>query len=130
MIDFADKFLDMENIDLILPVPLHSVKKRQRQFNQARLLAKSLSRAFSKELKDNLLIKIKPGPAQVNLSRTERLKNVRGAFKVKHRLPLKDKNLLLVDDVVTTASTANECAKMLLEAGTSKVDVFSLARSV
>lgn len=128
-VDFAHNFLDMENIDLILPVPLASSKLRQRQFNQARLLAKSLSCAFSKELKDNLLIKIKPGVAQVNLSRQERLKNVRGSFKVKHQLLLKNKKVLLVDDVLTTAATANECARMLKEAGANRVDVFTLARS-
>ena len=129
MIDFAHKFLDMENIDLILPVPLHRVKQRQRQFNQAKLLAKCISRAFSKELQDKLLIKTKLGQAQVNLSKTERLKNVRGAFKVKDTLALKNKNILLVDDVLTTNATVNECAKVLLEAGANMVDVFTLARS-
>jgi ComF family protein len=127
MVDFAHNFLDMENIDLILPVPLASSKLRQRQFNQAKLLAKSISCAFSKELKDKLLIKIKPGVAQVNLSRTERLKNVRGSFKVRHQLLLK--NILLVDDVLTTGATINECARMLLGAGAKRVDVFTLARS-
>ena len=129
MIDFAHNFLDMKNIDLILPVPLSSVKLRQRQFNQAKLLAESLSGTFSKELKDSLLIKIKPGPAQVNLSRVERLKNVQGVFKVKNAEALKDKNVLLVDDVFTTGATANECAKVLLEAGAKRIDVFALAGS-
>ena len=129
MVDFAHNFLDMENIDLILPVPLANSKLRQRQFNQAKLLAKSISCAFSKELKDKLLIKIKPGVAQVNLSRAERLKNVRGSFKVRHQLLLKNKNILLVDDVLTTGATINECARMLLEAGAKRVGVFTLARS-
>lgn len=130
MVDFAHNFLDMENIDLILPVPLASSKLRQRQFNQAKLLAKSISCAFSKELKDKLLIKIKPGVAQVNLSRTERLKNVRGSFKVRHQLLFKNKNILLVDDVLTTGATINECARMLLDAGAKRVNAFTLARSV
>lgn len=129
MIDFAHNFLNMENIDLIIPVPLHSTKQRQRQFNQAQVLAKSISCAFSKELQDRLLVKIKARPAQINLSQTERLKNVQGTFKVNNIEPLKDKNILLIDDVLTTGATAGECAKMLLEAGAGRVDVFVLARS-
>ena len=120
----------MENIDLILPVPLHSIKKRQRQFNQARLLAKSLSCAFSKRLQDKLLIKIKPGPAQVNLSRRERIKNVQGSFKIKNVRLLENKNILLIDDVLTTGATVNECARTLLEEGVNRVDVFTLAHNI
>ncbi len=130
MIDFGRNFLTMEDIDLILPVPLHGSKLRLRQFNQAQLLAKSLSKAFSKELQTRSLIKIRPGPAQVNLKRRERLKNVQGTFKVRNSPVLKNKNILLVDDVLTSAATANECAKVLLEAGANRVDVFTLARGV
>ncbi len=129
MIGFAGNFLNMKNIDLIIPVPLHSSKLRLRQFNQAQILAKSINQAFSKELQDRLLVKIRPGPAQVNLSQAERLKNVRGTFKVKNVEPLKDKTILLIDDVLTTGATAGECARMLLEAGAGRVDVFALARS-
>ena len=129
MIDFAHNFLNMKEIDLILPVPLHSVKQRQRQFNQAHLLAKPLRRAFGKEVKGSLLIKIKSRPAQVNLAQRARLKNTQGAFKVRNANRLVNKNILLVDDVLTTGATANECARMLLQAGAQKVDVFALARS-
>lgn len=118
----------MRNVELIIPVPLHSAKQRQRQFNQAKLLAGGLARAFSKELQANLLIKIKSGPAQVNLLRTERLKSVRGAFKVKDSRRVENKNILLVDDVLTTGATANECARTLLEAGANRIDAFVLAR--
>lgn len=129
MIDFARKFLDMEKIDLVLAVPLHKVKFRQRQFNQAQLLARALSRASLKEMKENLLIKIKLRPAQVNLLRAERLKNVRGSFKVNNSPYLQNKDILLVDDVLTTGATANECARTLLEAGANRVEVFTLARA-
>ena len=129
MIDFARNYLDMETITLILPVPLHKVKQRQRQFNQAHLLAKSLSRAFAIKLKGSLLVKTKLGPAQVNLTQQERPKNVQSAFRVKDSKVLKDKNVLLIDDVLTTSATVNECSKMLLEAGVNRVEVFTLARS-
>ncbi len=130
MIDFVHNFLDMKKIDLIIPVPLHSTKQRQRQFNQAQALAKSLSYAFSKRLQDKLFIKIKPGPAQVNLSRRERIKNVQGSFKIKNVRLLENKNILLVDDVLTTGATVNECARTLLEGGANRVDVFTLAHNI
>lgn len=130
MRDFAHNLLDMKKIDILLPVPLHSTKLRQRQFNQAKLLGRDLAQAFSKELQAQLLIKIKPGPAQANLTRRERLENVRETFKVKNVKAVKDKNILLVDDVLTTGATANECARVLLEAGTKRVDVLTLARSM
>jgi len=129
MITFAESFLDMKNVDLILAVPLHRAKQRQRQFNQAYLLAKSLSSAFKKELQDKQLVKIKSGPAQVNLSRAQRLKNVQGTFRIKDAGLLKNKNILLVDDVLTTGATVNECAKVLGQAGANRIDVLSLARS-
>jgi ComF family protein len=129
MIEFARSFLDMKKIDLIVPVPLHSVKLRQRQFNQAKLLAQPIAYAYSKKLVDKILIKIKRQPDQVTLSQAKRFKNVRGAFKVKRPQYIKDKNILLVDDVLTTGATANECARVLQEAKTNKVDVLVLART-
>jgi len=129
MVEFAGQYLDLQTIDLILPVPLHKRKLRQRQFNQAGLLAAGLSRAYSKPMPDSLLLRIKSGPAQINLSQAQRLKNVRGAFRVKTGADIKDKNILLVDDVLTTKATANECAKMLLGAGAKSVEVLTLAQS-
>jgi len=129
MINFAYRFLEMQDIDLILPVPLYSAKQRQRQFNQAKVLARPLARTFSKALREGLLIKTRPGPAQVSLSRPERFKNVQGTFKVRNAKLLKNKNILLVDDVLTTAATANECARVLSVAGAKTIDVFVLARS-
>ena len=129
MVAFARSSLDMKKVDLILPVPLHRVKQRQRQFNQANLLAKALSCAFTKPVLDKQLMRIKSGPAQVNLSQAQRLKNVQDAFKVKNARLVNNKNILLVDDVFTTGATVNECAKVLVRAGANRVDVLSLARS-
>jgi ComF family protein len=127
MIEFARSFLDMKKIDLIIPVPLHRIKLRQRQFNQAKLLAQSIAYAYSKELGDKILIKTKFQADQVTLCQAKRLKNVRGTFQVKRPQYVKDKNILLVDDVLTTGATANECARVLHNAKANKVDVFVLA---
>lgn len=130
MVEFAGNFLNMQEINLVLPVPLHSRKLRLRQFNQAQLLAGCLSRAFSKKLVANLLIKIKQGPAQVSLKRRARLQNVQGSFKVRNVSLLKNKNVLLIDDVLTTQATAGECRRVLLAAGANRVDVLTLARGI
>ncbi len=130
MFVFAGNFLNMQEINLVLPVPLHSRKLRLRQFNQAQLLAGCLSRAFSKKLVANLLIKIKQGPAQVSLKRRARLQNVQGSFKVRNVSLLKNKNVLLIDDVLTTQATAGECRRVLLAAGANRVDVLTLARGI
>lgn len=129
LFDFSRRYLDLSACDLIIPVPLHRAKLRQRQFNQAALLAAALGRAYSKESAEKILIKIIPSPAQVKLSQKQRLRNVRGAFKVRSGRLLKEKNVLLVDDVLTTGATVNECAKTLLEAGCARVNVLTLACS-
>lgn len=129
LVGFAHRYLDMKNIDLILAVPLHRRKIRQRQFNQALVLAKSLARAFGKEIDSRSLVKVKGGAAQVSLSRAERLQNVKGAFQVRYGNRLRGKNALLIDDVFTTGATVNECARMLKEAGAGSVQVLTLARS-
>ncbi|MBN3038589.1 MAG: ComF family protein [Candidatus Omnitrophica bacterium] len=129
LIGFANKFLDMEKVDMVMPVPLCRQKIRQRQFNQALLLAKPLACAFATQIDNKTLVKVNSGPAQVSLSKAERLNNVKGAFRVKGRRSIKDKSILLVDDVFTTGATANECAKILKEAGASSVQVLTLARS-
>lgn len=129
LIDFTQSFIVIEKIDLIIPVPLHPRKLRQRQFNQAGILAKALSRAFNKRLKHNALVKIKDNPAQVNLPQAKRIKNARGCFRVKSLPAVKGKNILLIDDVLTTAATVNECAKVLRQAGAKKIEVLTLARA-
>ena len=129
MVEFAKNSLEMSKIDLILAVPLHSKKKRQRQFNQAQLLTENLCRHFSKKIDQKILLKVKPSPSQAQLHNTERWKNVRGTFKVKNSSLVKAKNILLIDDVLTTGATVNECSKVLLESGASKIDVLTLARA-
>lgn len=128
LIDFTRSFIAIEKIDLIIPVPLHPRKLRQRQFNQAEILAQALSRAFNKRLKHNALVKIKDTPAQIDLPQAARIKNARGCFRVKNLPAVKDKNILLIDDVLTTAATVNECAKVLRQAGAKKIEVLTLAR--
>jgi competence protein ComFC len=128
MIDFAEKYMDISHFDCIVPVPLHLVKLRERTFNQAAMLARSLSRKFGLLHVDNNLVRVKSGKSQIALPKNKREKNVERAFEVKNPDLLKDKSALLVDDVFTTGATVNECSRVLKEAGVKYIEVLTLAR--
>jgi len=113
--------------DLLVPVPLHKIRLRQRGFNQSRLLAKEIARRCRIPLDDKLLEKIRPTPPQQGLPARLRLHNLRGALTATRHL--NGEHVLLVDDVMTTGTTADTCASVLLNAGASQVSVAVLARA-
>lgn len=119
------------DIDIIVPVPLHLARERQRGFNQANLLAEGLSRNMGLPLMNKSLLRIKDTPHQTRLGRQERQENLTDAFQVRGRKGSPSnfvgKSILLVDDVYTTGSTAHQCAKVLLDSGASKIYVITLA---
>ncbi|WP_034601961.1 ComF family protein [Clostridiisalibacter paucivorans] len=121
---------DMDSFDIIVPVPLHRKRWINRGFNQSLLLAKYISKIIDKPIIDKRLIKKIDTTAQNKLDKIERLKNVKGAFKVKKGEIFKNKEILLIDDVFTTGATVNECSKILKEAGGKKVYVLTIARAV
>ena len=118
--------------DIIIPVPLHKKRLNERGFNQSLLIAHYMSKSLNIPLYVNGLQRTRWTRPQIELTREERLKNVRGAFAVKAGLKpattIKGKNVILVDDVYTTGATVNECAKVLKKAGADEVVVFTLAR--
>jgi len=115
-------------IDLIMPVPLHSARLREREYNQSLLLAHRLSTHFHIPLTFTTLIRTRQTTPQTALSRKDRLKNLRRSFAVTSPESIKGKTILLVDDVFTTGTTVNECAKTLRKAGSGDVYVVTLAR--
>jgi ComF family protein len=120
----------VSEIDCIIPVPLHVARLRKRGFNQALILARELSRTFSVPLSYDNLKRVRPTRPQVELSGEERLKNVAGAFALKQPVKLKNRDILLVDDVFTSGATMNECALVLKEAGVARITALTLARAV
>ncbi len=114
--------------DLIVPVPLTRWRLMRRQFNQAALLANEVALATGIATNPLLLAKTKTTPTQVGLTREQRRLNVRGAFAVpKRRQPaIKGRNILLIDDVITTGATVEACARALTAAGALRVDVLAL----
>ena len=125
-----NRYWEPSSLDLLIPVPLHPLRLRERGFNQALLLVKGLSRRTGIPYRKKILQKKKPTIPQVNLSGVEREKGVRGTFYVADKEELLGMSVLLVDDVYTTGATVNECSKMLLKGGARKVDVFTLAHAI
>lgn len=113
--------------DLILPVPLDAFRLRRRGFNQAVVLGQELSEAKGIPMALDLLVRTKRVRPQVGLRGKERLKNIRGCFNVTVPGRVEDQKVLLVDDVLTTGATANECARILKKSGAKGVSLFALA---
>jgi ComF family protein len=126
-----------DEIDFVLPVPLHPKRMRTRGFNQSLLLVqawrKSLkpgrTRTSGTEIVPGLMKRVKSTLPQTGLGRTGRMKNLRGAFVVNEPRRVENRRILLVDDVYTTGATADACAGMLLKSGAARVDVLTLART-
>ena len=116
--------------DIIAPVPLHRWRLFKRRYNQAALLALQLGRLTQKQVLVDLLERKRATPIQGHLSRKERQANVKGAFRLNARCrgQIEDKIVVLIDDVLTTGATVNECSKVLLKAGAKAVNVVVLAR--
>lgn len=118
-----------QEADLIIPVPLHKAKLFKRKYNQAAMIAKRFAKQAHKQCDFNILIRQKDIMSQSKLSQYERIQNVKGAFYVMNKELIYNKTILLVDDVVTTAATVNECARVLLTAGAKKVISLTVARA-
>lgn len=116
--------------DLIVPVPLHWTRLLKRRFNQSQLLARDIGKDIGKPVQSRILRRIRATPSQGTLGRGKRFKNVKSAFSVpvSERGIFAGKNILLVDDVLTTGATASACAEALKEAGACRVDLVAFAR--
>jgi ComF family protein len=125
-------------IDMVLPIPLHARRWRQRGFNQAQMLVDALAKLERRGTRDecrfpkarDIFVRSRPTAPQTGLGKPERRRNIRGAFKVVDRAAVKGRSILLVDDVYTTGATAAEAARELKENGAEAVDVLTIARTM
>ncbi len=115
-------------VDLIVPVPLDAGRRRARGFNQAELLARELSRLSGVACETGALRRIRATETQTGLTNQQRRENVAGAFEARRGLAA-GRNVLLIDDVITTGATAASCARALKRAGAARVAVVALARA-
>ncbi len=128
--EYLTKFQPFDHIDYIVPVPLHKVKKRSRGFNQSEYIAREISRSMNWKCLPSLIKRKKFTETQTKLNKHQRRKNVSMAFRINQKYDIKDKNILLVDDVFTTGSTVNSISTVLKAAQVNKVYVFTIARAL
>jgi len=115
------------NDAVLVPVPLSKKRERQREYNQALLLAKELSPILGLAVADKALIRTKATEAQKHMTVAQRAANLKNAFAIARVEDVLGKYIILVDDVFTSGATANECARVLREAGAHSVDVLTIA---
>ncbi|HEY1273029.1 MAG TPA: ComF family protein [Terriglobales bacterium] len=119
---------------VVVPVPLHGSKLRERGFNQSELIARAALKLKPARLdlvvESGVLARRRPTTSQTGLTRHQRQENMRGAFQVLRAEPIANREVLLVDDVLTTGTTASECARVLRRAGASRVWVATVARTL
>jgi ComF family protein len=126
----ATPALGAQRPSMIVPVPLHPAKQREREFNQAERLARQLGAATQIPVNKRLLQRVLPTRTQTQLSRPERLANVRNAFAMRKGQRLNGERVVLVDDVFTTGATTSACAGVLTAAGAGDVCVWTVARGI
>jgi competence protein ComFC len=126
----AAPVLREEGWNLLVPVPLHPVKEREREFNQATRLARQLGRATGIPVNHRVVRRVLPTRTQTLLSREQRAENVRRAFAAVPGAKLDGARVVLVDDVFTTGATTSACARVLRRAGAAEVCVWTVARGM
>jgi len=135
LIDFVEKYLKEERFDYIVPIPLEKSRQKKRGYNQAELLARILGEAVNKPILTRLVERRKKTKPQFGLKREERFENLSGAFEIFESgegtiPPIAGKTILLLDDLVTTGVTLDECAKTLKRVGVSGVYGLVLAHGL
>ncbi|MCM8795793.1 MAG: ComF family protein [Candidatus Omnitrophica bacterium] len=131
MIDFIREYnLPIEEMDYLIPLPLHKTRLREREFNQAEILSRYLAKEFNKPILNNVLLRHRLSPSQTELDINKRWLNVQGSFsidKTNYNYYIENKNILLIDDVLTTGATSSAAAATLKAAGAKIVFVLTLA---
>lgn len=121
----------LKKYDIIISVPMYKKKKNQRGYNQSELIAKETAKKVENiEYRNDILIKIRNTAKQSSLNKEQRKENIKNAYLIKssNKEYILNKNILIFDDIYTTGSTANECAKMLKEAGAKNIGILTIAK--
>jgi len=128
-VKMLERFKELDiPFDLIVPIPIHSNREKERGFNQSVILAQEIAKYYGR-FDENVISRIKDTPHQTGLSKENRKINLDNAFKVLNKAKVKGKTILLIDDIYTTGSTLNECAECLYKSGADKVYGLCLARA-
>lgn len=123
------KLIDSKDYDILIPIPIHHARRRERGFNQSDVLANSISRETALPVVTNSIVRKKYTYSQAKLDKNDRKNNMVNKFELIDDKSIYDKRILLIDDVITTASTANFCAELLMKGGARRVDLAVIAVS-
>lgn len=119
----------LKNYDIIISVPMYKKKKNQRGYNQSELIAREIAQKVENiQYRNDILVKIKNTAKQSSLNKEQRKENLKNAYAIKNKEYIHNKNILIFDDIYTTGSTANECAKTLSEAGAKEIGILTIAK--
>ena len=121
-------FENIKSYDTIIPVPISKKRLKTRGYNQSLLIAKEIAKQTNLELVNNCLIKTKNIIEQSKLNKEDRIQNIQGVYELKNKQLIKNKKILLIDDIYTTGSTVNECSKILKKGTKDKIGVLVLAK--
>lgn len=116
--------------DVVVPVPAHALRLRERGYNHAELIAKPLARWLGLPCRSYLLVRTRPRPDKLRLTQRERWRSVRGVYTIRQGLRVDNLRVLLVDDVLTTGATLDACSRALRKAGAAKVVALTVARAI
>lgn len=123
--EFCEK---VKSYDIIMPVPISKKRFKERGYNQSLLIAKYIAQNLKIDLENNCLYKHKNIIEQSKLNKEDRIENIKGVYSIKNEEKIKNKKILLVDDIYTTGSTVNECCKMLIKTSLNKIGVLTIAK--
>lgn len=125
---YQKEYAQFDFYDIIVPVPISKKRLKTRGYNQSYLIAKEISKILNIKLENDILSKQKDNIAQSTLNKSEREENVKCVYKLVNENKVKNKKILLIDDIYTTGSTVNECSKILTNGGAEKIDIFTIAK--
>ena len=119
----------LKNYDIIIPVPIHKKRQKERGYNQSLLIARKWEKEETRiSVEANVLLKTKHTKPQSALSREERIENAKQVYEIQNAEKIKEKDIILLDDIYTTGSTVRECAKILKENGARSIVVVTIAK--
>jgi len=118
----------IKNYDIIIPVPIHRKRYKQRGYNQTELIARKIAENLDITVVTDVLVKEKNNKPQSDLTKTEREQNIKNVYRVQNSQKIKNKTILIIDDIYTTGNTVKECSRMLQQAGASQIAVLTIAK--
>lgn len=118
----------LKKYDIIIPIPIHKKRKKQRGYNQSELIAKEIAKNINLEYKNDIIDKTKNNLQQSSLTKEQRKQNVKNVYKIKNKEKIQNKKIIIIDDIYTTGNTVNAISKILKENGAKEITILTIAK--